>query len=354
MPKKSRFQPLLHAQAEPVGLDLADQRLLVQLIFAFTGLTLGCFALLQALAGNAAIAVGEITASLILGWATWRLGTVRNLLPWIYAYLLPTFSFLVYIIVMPRASTSAFVWVYLIPVMAYLLLGSRRGLQLSVPFAVLAVAVYLHRFPVHPDAETLIDIGNALLCGVLIMVFMHIYETRRARAQRQLQRMALSDALTGVASREAFQRALQRHLEESSVSGVRWVLVVLDVDHFKQVNDRWGHDAGDKALQHLCRRLCRHLRANDMIGRLGGEEFALLLRNTTRFDAQPLVERLRRDIANHPLIYNGQTIELSATFGLAEWPEDGDDAEVLYRCSDQRLYRGKSQGRNRLVSSDAH
>lgn len=335
------------------GLDLADQRMLMRLIFVCTGVTLAVFSFLQALAGNLPLSGLEFLVFVLLLWAAQRLKRVASLTPWIYAYLLPTFCFLVYIIIMPKASVTAFVWLYLMPVMAYLLLGAKRGFLLSTPFVVVAMAWYLQQHPVQLDAPGMIDIGNAILCGLLIMAFVHIYETRRAQAQKQLQRLALSDALTGVASREAFQRAVQRCLEEAEHGGARWVLVLLDIDHFKAVNDRWGHDAGDKALQHVCVRLRQHLRASDFVGRLGGEEFGLLLRNTTRFDAEPLVERLRQDLVANPLLYAGNLISLSATFGLAEWPGDGRDLESLYRCSDRRLYQGKEQGRNRLVCSDS-
>lgn len=353
MSNKAKDQTTAESAAGSGGLDLADQRLVMRLIFVCTGITLALFSILQALSGNYPLAGLEFLVFALLLWAASRLKRVANLTPWIYAYLLPTFCFLVYIIVMPHASATAFVWLYLMPVMAYLLLGARRGFLLSTPFVVVATLMYLRQHPVNLDAPGMIDIGNAMLCGVLIMTFVHIYETRRAQAQHLLRRLALSDALTGVASREAFQRAVQRCLEEAEQGGPRWVLVLLDVDHFKAVNDRWGHDAGDKALQHICTRLRQHLRAGDLVGRLGGEEFGLLLRNTASFDATSLVERLRLDLVANPLLYGGNLIALSATFGLAEWPNDGHDLEALYRCSDRRLYQGKEQGRNRLVSSDA-
>lgn len=339
------------AHADGGGLDLADQRLLMRLIFVSTAVTLALFSLLQVLAGNFWLAGGEFAVFLLLLWAAQRLKRTPRLTPWIYAYLLPTFCFLVYIIVMPHASATAFVWLYLMPVIAYLLLGARRGFLLSTPFVGGAALLYLRQHPVTLDAPGMIDIGNAILCGLLIMAFVHIYESRRAQAQALLRHLALSDALTGVASREAFQRALQRCLDEHGDGGRHWVL--LDVDHFKTVNDRWGHDAGDKALQHLCSCLRQHLRSSDLLGRLGGEEFGLLLRNTTRSEARPLVERLRLELMANPLFYAGNLIPLSATFGLAEWPGDGRDLESLYRCSDRRLYRGKAQGRNCLVLDDA-
>ena len=130
------------------------------------------------------------------------------------------------------------------------------------------------------------------------------------------------------------------------------VLVSLDIDHFKAVNDRWGHDAGDKALQHICSIIGERLRITDTLGRLGGEEFSLLLRNTDRIGAEPLVESLRSQICKTPLHYGKQIIELSATFGLAEWPLDGRTMDELYRCVDKRLYSGKGRGRNQVVSRE--
>lgn len=340
--------------------DLQDvgQRSLVRMIFATTGLTLAVFCVLQFMAGNYLLASFELLATAILLWGAWRIVRVRNLLPWIYLYLLPTFSFLLYIIVIPNASKTAFVWVYSIPVLSYLLLGLKRGSLMALPFVLGACLLYLYTYPIPRDAESLIDLGNAVFCGVMILVFVYLYEARRAAAYQQLQHMARTDALTGVASRGGFQQSLEQSIREAQRSRAKLVLVVLDVDHFKAVNDQYGHDAGDQALRHICNSLSSRLRATDTLGRLGGEEFGLLLRNTDSQGAEPLVESLRAQLCSQPMRYGDKEIALSATFGLAEWTVDGSTAEQLYRCADQRLYRGKELGRNRLVgrgsSQDKH
>ncbi|PTS83365.1 GGDEF domain-containing protein [Pseudomonas sp. HMWF032] len=335
--------------------DMQDigQRSLIRMIFAATGLTLGVFCMLQFMAGNYLFASFELLVTGILLWGAWRIIRVRNLLPWVYLYLLPTFSFLLYIIVIPNASKTAFVWVYSIPVLSYLLLGRTRGSLLALPFVLGACLLYLYTYPLRWDAEGLIDLGNAVFCGVMIIIFVHLYETRRALAHQQLQQMARTDALTGVASRGSFQQSLEQSVREVRRSQGRLVLVILDVDHFKAVNDQYGHDAGDQALRHICNSLSQRLRNTDSLGRLGGEEFGLLLRNTDQQAAVPLVEMLREQIASRALLYGEQQIFLSVTLGLAEWPTDGESAEQLYRCADKRLYRGKEQGRNRLVYRDS-
>lgn len=335
------------------ALEEAGQRTLMRVILASTGVTLCGFSGLQMLAGNYLLASFETLVGLIMFWGAWRIVRVRNLMPWIYLYLIPIYCFLLYIMVMPDASPTAFVWVYMIPLLSYLLLGRTRGMVLSLPFALVAIVLYLDTYPAALNPGGLIDLGNALLCGLMIMFFIHLYETRRAAAFMYQTYLAQTDALTGAASRRSFQQALERSIQEATRSNSHLVLVILDIDHFKDVNDRWGHEAGDQALRHICDCLQRRLRVTDYLGRLGGEEFGLLLRDTDRVGADPMVEELRQQIANNALDYNGHIIALSATFGLAEWPVDGATADELYRCADRRLYWGKEQGRNQLVSFDA-
>lgn len=350
------FKPRTHVRL-PDTLALADlqdigQRSLMRIVFATTGATLGVFCCLQFFAGNYVFAIFELVATALLLCSAWRIVSVKNLLPWIYGYLLPTYCFLLYIIAMRDASKTAFVWVYVIPVLSYLLLGRLRGALLSVPFAVLASLLYLTKYNITATAQGIIDLCNALACGVLLLAFVHLYETRRAAAHRQLQHMARTDSLTGVASRGCFQQSLEQSVREAERTHTHLVLVIMDVDHFKAVNDRWGHDAGDQALRYICNTLSQRLRVTDSLGRLGGEEFGLLLRATDRAGAEPLVESLRAQLCSTPMVYGSQKITLSATFGLAEWPADGRSLEQLYRCADRRLYRGKELGRNRLVSHD--
>ncbi|MBF7729580.1 GGDEF domain-containing protein [Pseudomonas sp. N040] len=335
------------------GLQDQSWMALVRMVFVGTGINLLVFCVLQLLAGNLLFASFELLASLLLLTGAWKIAEVRNPLLLVNLFLLCMFSFLLYIIVMPGASKTAFAWTYIMPVLAYPLLGRVRGGLLSIPFALMAIVFFLYKYEGALDAAGLIDLVNAALCGLLIILFMHVYEGRRAAAHRELQRIAQTDALTGVASRSSFEQALAQSILEAERSHNPLVLVILDVDHFKKVNDRWGHDAGDKALCHICQGLSQRLRISDTLGRLGGEEFGLLLRNTDRAGAEPLVEQLRSQISNNPLRYGNQLIELSATFGVAEWPLDGRTVDDLYRCVDRRLYRGKDAGRNQIVSREA-
>lgn len=334
------------------GLRESGKRKLMRTILLATGLTLGGFAVLQALAGNYLFAILEVLCTALLLFGAWRIERARHLHLWIYLYLIPTFCFILYIIVMPDASAAAFVWLYMIPLLAYLLLGKQRAFLLTALFMCAGLLLYFTDNHLTLDTRGLIDLGNAALCGVLILVFVHIYDGLRMQAYEELERLAQTDSLTGVASRGSFQHALQRSIQDAERSNGHLVLVLLDVDHFKQVNDQWGHEAGDMALQHICQILQQRLRVTDFLGRLGGEEFGLLLRHIDSTGADPVVDKLRKQIAEQPLEYNGEQIALSATFGLATWPVDGRSTAELYRAADRRLYSGKRRGRNQLVSAD--
>ncbi|MEB3734549.1 hypothetical protein ULF88_11515 [Halopseudomonas pachastrellae] len=160
------------------GLGQQARRSLLQLIFVSTGALLWGFALLQFDNDNTLLAWLEIAVGSLLIWSAWHLRRVRWLTPWIYAYLLPTFCFQIYIMLMPAASATAFVWVYMVPMLAYLLLGGKAGLVLSLPFMLLAVVLYVIRYADLQTAHGLIDLGNAVICGLMILLFVHFYEIR--------------------------------------------------------------------------------------------------------------------------------------------------------------------------------
>lgn len=331
------------------GLRDVHRRGLMRLIFVATAATLCVFAGLQVFNGNIMLAACELAAAAILAYgASQVLGTAR-LHAWIYGYLLAAFSFFLYIIVMPGASTSAFVWVFIMPILSYLLLGRVAGFFLAVPFMLAGGYVFYLQLEALDSARVMIDLLNPVFCGVLILLFMHVYETRRSEAQDRLVLLAETDSLTGLSNRSSFQRTLERVINESRRSRSRFALVLMDIDHFKRVNDSLGHDAGDEILRHIGQCLKARLRTTDHVGRLGGEEFGLILRDAGVADAYRLANELRERIATSPARYDGKPVTVTASFGIAYWPGDAERLNELYQIADQRLYLGKKAGRNRVV-----
>src|SRR5262249_49049884 len=127
-------------------------------------------------------------------------------------------------------------------------------------------------------------------------------------------------------------------------------LMMLDVDHFKSINDRFGHAAGDAALQSMAEVILSSHRVTDVAGRIGGEEFAILLPETTRSDAAALAERLRVNSAERQLIYSATPIRLTVSIGVAAWSAV-DTLDALMIRADAALYEAKQTGRDRVVTA---
>jgi diguanylate cyclase (GGDEF)-like protein/PAS domain S-box-containing protein len=163
------------------------------------------------------------------------------------------------------------------------------------------------------------------------------------RHQRELERLARTDSLTGLANRLVLQEALGREGARRGNGRDQLALVLLDLDMFKQVNDGFGHPAGDSVLIEVARRLERTVRAGEVLARVGGEEFAWLLPACGADEGVAAADRARAAIASRPFGRAG-TLTMSAGVGLLPTPCDGD---VLYRMADRALYEAKQRGRNR-------
>ncbi|HTN32602.1 MAG TPA: diguanylate cyclase, partial [Marinobacter sp.] len=326
-----------------------DRRSIMRLLFTVTGSALVIFACLQFMNGALWLPVFELAASTVLFFGFFRLRNTVNLQQWVYVYLVSLFSFFLVIMLLPQASVTAVAWVLIIPVLAYLLLGKREGLILSVPFLIAGGVIFYGYLGDVGNPGVLIDLLNMVLCAVLMLVFIHLYEVRREEAENRLVAMAQTDTMTGLANRSCFQSTLSRTIAECERSGTGFALVIMDIDHFKLVNDTLGHDAGDHVLRHIGGCLTERLRATDSVGRLGGEEFGLILRDVKPAAAFELVDELRKRIAQCELAYGEATIRITASFGIAQWPDHGRQADELFRAADRCLYRSKRTGRNRIV-----
>ncbi|WP_058911211.1 cellulose biosynthesis regulator diguanylate cyclase DgcQ [Entomohabitans teleogrylli] len=171
--------------------------------------------------------------------------------------------------------------------------------------------------------------------------------------QSALSWRANYDALTRLLNRGAFFDRAHRISRDCAARGEAFSVIQLDLDHFKNVNDNYGHDAGDKVLAHAAALISQALRGQDIAGRVGGEEFAVLLPGATLADARRIAERIRLRIHNKELLVKpGTTLRLSASFGVSSAQEQGDyDFERLQSLADERLYKAKTGGRNRVVAS---
>jgi diguanylate cyclase (GGDEF)-like protein len=168
----------------------------------------------------------------------------------------------------------------------------------------------------------------------------------------EVNRRADTDPLTGLANRRRFDESLQRELSHSDRFGHPVSLVLVDIDHFKQVNDSHGHEAGDAVLRTISRMLADGVRTVDLCARFGGEELAILLPQTTAAGAFELADRLRRRIAGRPIKYNDAEIAVTASFGVASYPDVVHARDALFQAADAALYGAKHDGRNCVRLAD--
>lgn len=165
----------------------------------------------------------------------------------------------------------------------------------------------------------------------------------------QLERLAMMDELTGLMNRRAFFILGAKEISRSERHHTPLSLLMLDVDMFKAVNDQYGHAAGDRVLQHVSHKIVENLRKVDLVARMGGEEFSVLLPNAKTEDAVKLAERVRRAVEQESCQFQDQTINVTASIGVASYRKDTSSLEVILKHADDAMYQAKDQGRNQVV-----
>lgn len=187
----------------------------------------------------------------------------------------------------------------------------------------------------------------ALISPVVGIVIMSL-AYRLAEAQEVLARLANTDPLTGIGNRRHFMESAANSLEQAARNGAEAALLMLDIDHFKQLNDLHGHAAGDLALIELARCCSRHLSSTQAFGRWGGEEFCILMPGVSIREASEMAERLRLAIAAMDIedVPNG----VSVSIGIAATQGGGYGLDDLLRAADRHLYQAKAAGRDQISS----
>ncbi len=195
---------------------------------------------------------------------------------------------------------------------------------------------------------------NEMLARVRTQVRRKRYSDRlRDNVQLTIE-MAITDGLTGLHNRRYLDHHLATLVEQGIAAGKPVSLLLMDIDHFKRVNDTYGHDAGDEVLREFSRRVQRAVRGIDLAARLGGEEFVVAMPDTDPGLAYVVAERLREKIAGEPVVLgDGTEINVTISVGISSLVPPGDTAQSLTKRADEALYRAKHSGRNRVVAAAA-
>lgn len=244
-------------------------------------------------------------------------------------------------------------WVAVVFVMAYFVFSPRQAWLVSLGiFAAFVLVGLLALLPqslqgLPLDQNAIVQLYVSQLCYLILFRLLVLSKEHSMQVRLEAARfyaLAHTDPLTNTANRRSIMEALHRLLEHHQKTGEPLSLVLLDLDRFKQINDQYGHEMGDKVLIHIVQTLKQSLRSGDLLGRWGGEEFVLLLPNTPLQEAQQLCEQLQQRLAEHPM---DNLRPVSASFGIAT-AVPGDTPDYLISRADTAMYLSKQAGGNRV------
>jgi diguanylate cyclase (GGDEF)-like protein len=202
--------------------------------------------------------------------------------------------------------------------------------------------------------DSVLNVGSAFGYVVIALTFhATLMALVVARLLADLRHRSRHDGMTGLLNRRAVEESLQAQMQRSRRTGETFAVLMFDLDHFKVINDRFGHVVGDAALKHAAVLLKAGMREIDSIARVGGEEFLALMPGATLDTAQPVAERLRSSLDATPLALDGMSVALSVSIGIAQWTDPYEDASRLLVRADAALYQAKLQGRNCVIVAGA-
>lgn len=277
-----------------------------------------------------------------------RVRVTSRLQRWALAMCLPWILAVWLVISIPAAAASVFIWALVLPILLMFLLGRRLGLVLSVVSLAGALLIAGSRFELPQDPDEVAYAANLVIAAVAILVLAYVYERAREKAEQDLKYLAVTDTLTGLPNRvllyENFDRMKALALRQKTPLS----LMIMDLDHFKQINDRHGHDVGDRVLRVVADLLRQRLRRSDQVYRMGGEEFLVLMPDTSLEQAATLAENLRSRIEGLGTGLDIAPTRVTASIGVTQMQAAEDSFEALLREADQNMYWCKEQGRNRI------
>ncbi|NNC77110.1 MAG: GGDEF domain-containing protein [Woeseiaceae bacterium] len=246
------------------------------------------------------------------------------------------------------------------PYIALPLLGLlARSPRSVIALAVLGTTLNLAGLLLSPSgAPYYVVLTNRIMALVMIWVVAYVaiqHLSTGDKLRAVLRKAAFRDPLTGLFNRRYVFGIFTNELNRYRRYKDRFSLILIDADHFKRVNDNHGHCGGDAALKKIANACTESVRDSDIVGRFGGEEFIILLPNTSASDAADVAERIRSAVQNLELIWEGRRIRLSLSLGVAEVGAGADTFDDLLKAADNALYTAKKRGRNRtVVAGETH
>ncbi len=255
------------------------------------------------------------------------------------------------------SENTALYWVMYYPLIVYSITGPRLGSVFSLAFVTLCITL-LYGDNLIPAVYGQVEKSRFILSTLVIIVFSFINEFYRFRSHSIIESVstdhkhdANTDALTNIPNRRFLESSYFPYLKTNSDVLLPASLIMADIDHFKMINDTYGHEVGDQAIIHAVNVIKKTLRNTDVLCRIGGEEFLICIPQMSLIKASKVAEKIRLSLQETPLVLDdGQVITIKSSFGVSDI-SSRDDFNTAIKVADDRLYAAKEQGRNRVVSS---
>lgn len=245
---------------------------------------------------------------------------------------------------------------YLIPLVPFVMFNDRAPAKTVIGASVAVLAIFLLLHALAPAGTTLgpglqlFRYVNLVVPLCMLGLLSYYFRLASESVERKMTEMAQTDPLTGLFNRRQMSLRLQEEAARFKRSGTDFSVIIADIDHFKGINDRYGHDVGDRVLSRVALLFAEALRGGDAVARWGGEEFLVLLPGAHLSAAQEVAQRLRLAAASRLADVEGLEAPLTVTFGVSTFAAT-PSLERCLKAADEALYRGKAEGRNRVVSA---
>lgn len=273
------------------------------------------------------LAIETVVMFAFITWVTWYSGKIDS--PLLNLYLLPIIASS---LILGKLITSILTAAV---VLCYVAMANDSGLN-------------------SPDTLSYWVMLFALIAPIVLVAYITTMLSADIRyAMAKIKRISDTDELTGVYNMRSFSAILRRMFQQSVRHGHPLSIIMIDSDNLKVVNDTHGHNAGNKLLQHLIRKVGEELRRSDIVARYGGDEFIILLPETERQGAMETAERIRQAFEISRFEYRGNSLSVTVSLGLASYPEDGSNVDIIVDKADKALYRAKRLGRNQTAIYEA-
>ena len=341
----------------------ANQQLFVSNLFSFIGYTITLvLAISAAIRGNPTLSMSLFAASSVFFFCHHvhrfpKLGnTILISTRLIFISLL---ILMVYLVYSGGVSNTGPLWIYIVPPVAFFFTGLRNGLKSLAAFTVIIGVMLLYPNDFLLGTTYTLEFKTRLIYSFLTVTLLFgFYEYSREKSYSDIQelsqkheQLAMHDPLTTLLNRRGMRTHLDHEYSRLLRSKEPLSVLLCDIDHFKQVNDKYFHDGGDFVLESLSAFFVQHIRQQDIVARWGGEEFLFLLSNTNSNDAFLLAEKIRKQVENETIHYKNNAIKVTLSIGVKE-VKPNESVDQAINNADHLLYLAKNRGRNQTVANN--